>query len=58
MIISLLPIFINLEHIESRIKTIIIREIESEFFPNDNNQTNYFLLIRIEQSLDNNHNNI
>lgn len=57
MIISLLPIFINLEHIESRIKTIIIREMESEFFPNDNDQTNYFQLIRIEQSFDNNHNN-
>lgn len=57
MIIALLPIFINLEHIESRIKTIIIREMESEFFPNDNDQTNYFQLILIEQSFDNNHNN-
>lgn len=46
-----MSIFINLEHITPQIKMKILREIESDFFPNDNDKTNYYRLIYNSSSI-------
>src|SRR5690242_11694459 len=38
-------VFLNLEHLQNRIKKEILREIEIEFFPTDNHKTNYYRII-------------
>jgi len=43
-------IFVNLEHVHHGIKMKILREIETEFFPNDNNITNYYRIIYQDNS--------
>lgn len=43
-------IFVNLEHLHHAIKEKILREIETEFFPNDNNITNYYRIIYQDNS--------
>lgn len=40
-----MSIFVNLEYVNKEIKLNIIKELETEFFPNDNNKTNYYKLV-------------
>jgi hypothetical protein len=54
---GLLTIFVNLENVDGRLTEKITKEMESEFFPNDNNRTNYFKLVYFEPALGGNDNN-
>ena len=40
-----MTIFLNLERVNRTVIDKIIKELESEFFPNDNNQTKYFKVV-------------
>ena len=40
-----MTIFLNLERVDRTPIDKIIKELESEFFPNDNNQTKYFKVV-------------
>jgi hypothetical protein len=46
-------IFINLEHLPFETKMKVLREIEIEFFPNDNNRTDYYRIIYHDNSTEN-----
>lgn len=52
-----LTILVNLENVDRWLAEKITKEMESEFFPNDNNQTNYFKLVYFEPSQVDNDNN-
>ena len=43
--VCLLTIFLNLENVDRELSFKVIKEIESEFFSDDNDQTNYFRLV-------------
>lgn len=45
-----MTIFLNLENVDRRLTDKIIKELEAEFFPNDNNLTNYFKLVYHESA--------
>jgi len=49
---------VNLENVDRWLTEKITKEMESEFFPNNNNQTNYFKLVYFEPALGGNDNNL
>lgn len=40
-----MAVFLNLQHLQNGIKEKILKEIEIEFFPADNDKTNYFRIM-------------
>ena len=49
---GLLTIFLNLEKVDRELVITIVREIRSELFGNDNNQTNYFKIVYSKPTLE------
>lgn len=48
--IGLLTVFLNLENVDRELALKMIKEIESEFFPDDDDQTNYLRLVYSDPS--------
>jgi len=49
---------VNLENVDRWLTEKITKEMEAEFFPNDNNQTNYFRLVYFEPATGDNSNKL